>query len=141
MPIGIDVSSLPDIWFCRLNFWDPNFARCSAREETEDTPGGGGGGGLDGPGGEAAEPMSVPAVLEASSGSATAFCPLDLPKLPTGRGRYPRKPKLVTEGGVSYGAPVKTVTQWVQCERVSCKKWRKIPATVDMSSLPEKWFW
>ena len=35
---------------------------------------------------------------------------------------------------------VKKVTQWVQCERKNCKKWRKIPPTVDMSSFPEKWY-
>ena len=29
-------------------------------------------------------------------------------------------------GGVGVGVPVKKVTQWVQCERVNCKKWRKV---------------
>lgn len=40
-------------------------------------------------------------------------------------------------------APVpgaKKVTQWVQCERKNCKKWRKLPGHVDMSALPEKWY-
>jgi hypothetical protein len=32
------------------------------------------------------------------------------------------------------------VTQWVQCERQNCKKWRKLPAHVNMSTLPEKWY-
>ena len=32
------------------------------------------------------------------------------------------------------------MTQWVQCERGNCKKWRKLPAHVDMASLPEKWY-
>ena len=27
--------------------------------------------------------------------------------------------------------------QWVQCD--ACGKWRKIPASVDASKLPEKW--
>lgn len=34
----------------------------------------------------------------------------------------------------------KRVTQWVQCERRTCKKWRKLPGHVDMKQLPEKWF-
>jgi hypothetical protein len=31
-------------------------------------------------------------------------------------------------------------TQWVQCERKNCKKWRKIPLNVDMTQLPELWY-
>jgi hypothetical protein len=30
--------------------------------------------------------------------------------------------------------------QWVQCERRSCGKWRKVPGAVDHASLPDKWF-
>ena len=32
------------------------------------------------------------------------------------------------------------VIQWVQCERQTCKKWRKLPGSVDMSTLPETWY-
>lgn len=35
---------------------------------------------------------------------------------------------------------VKTVTQWVQCEKKNCKKWRKVPAHINMAKFPEKWF-
>jgi hypothetical protein len=28
--------------------------------------------------------------------------------------------------------------EWVQCE--DCKKWRTVPASIDLASLPEKWF-
>lgn len=35
---------------------------------------------------------------------------------------------------------LKKVTQWVQCERRNCKKWRKLPGHVDMTQLPEKWY-
>jgi hypothetical protein len=34
----------------------------------------------------------------------------------------------------------KKITHWVQCERKNCKKWRKVPASIDMSTLPEKWY-
>jgi hypothetical protein len=42
-----------------------------------------------------------------------------------------------TPGGTK---STKKVTQWVQCERQNCKKWRKLPAHVNMSTLPEKWY-
>jgi hypothetical protein len=29
--------------------------------------------------------------------------------------------------------------QWVQCDKKGCKKWRKVPKDVDMSTFPEKW--
>ena len=32
----------------------------------------------------------------------------------------------------------KHVWQWVQCEK--CDKWRRLPSTIDSSSLPEKWY-
>jgi hypothetical protein len=35
---------------------------------------------------------------------------------------------------------VKKVTQWVQCERKNCGKWRKVPPNVDLSSLADNWF-
>lgn len=34
-------------------------------------------------------------------------------------------------------APVTTVENWAQCER--CKKWRRLPATVDTDKLPDLW--
>ena len=41
---------------------------------------------------------------------------------------------------LSPAGPVKKVIQWVQCERKTCKKWRKVPGHVNMSSLPEMWY-
>eukprot|EP01041_Mallomonas_annulata_P003254 gene3254-6439_t len=139
VPISIDVSSLPDIWLCRLNFWDPAFARCSAREEVED---------------KNEESASNRGDMDEYDLSNTGQMSSGAPATPgtgLGRGRYPRrKPGMdvnpVMSGGMGMGMgsnnnfPMKKVTQWVQCERVSCKKWRKIPGTVDMSTLPEKWF-
>jgi len=45
-----------------------------------------------------------------------------------------------TTTAAASNAPIKKVTQWVQCERVNCKKWRKLPGHVNMASLPEKWY-
>ena len=36
VPGVIDVDSLPDVWQCSMNTWAPAFARCGAKEETDD---------------------------------------------------------------------------------------------------------
>ena len=113
---GIDPEDLPKVWYCTMNTWNPLVARCGARQEKSQEKGAGGGvGGED-------------------------FVP------PTGRGKYVRKqgidrPESVTPVAAAAvpGLPVKKVTQWVQCERKNCQKWRKVGALIDMESLPEKW--
>lgn len=52
-----------------------------------------------------------------------------------GRGRYVRKTRPPDPGSVP-----QSIRPWVQCERKNCKKWRKLPAHVDVSTLPEKWY-
>jgi hypothetical protein len=52
-----------------------------------------------------------------------------------GRGRYVRKTRPPDPGSVP-----NSIRPWVQCERKNCKKWRKLPAHVDVSTLPEKWY-
>ena len=32
---GVDVDSLPDVWYCSLNTWDNRFASCTAAEQSE----------------------------------------------------------------------------------------------------------
>jgi hypothetical protein len=51
-----------------------------------------------------------------------------------GRGRYVRKTRAPDPSVPN------TIRPWVQCERKNCKKWRKLPAHVDISTLPEKWY-
>ena len=41
---------------------------------------------------------------------------------------------------LSPAGPTKKVIQWVQCERSTCKKRRKVPGHVDMANLPEMWY-
>ena len=41
---------------------------------------------------------------------------------------------------VKKSASSKKQQQWVQCERRSCQKWRKVAAHVDHASLPDKWY-
>ena len=123
VPPTVQVSSLPDVWVCTMNYWNVAQARCSARQEQDDR-----------------------AVGRLARDAPTDLQRQSLLRPPTagvGRGRYERKPKNIagatTEGGES-GAPAKKVTQWVQCERPNCKKWRKVPANIDRATLPDRWF-
>ena len=120
-PLSIDVESLPDTWHCALNTWNIATAKCSVKEETDE-----------------------PAILESYDKQAAPAS--------TGRG-YHRRNNTSTNDSSAVNTPsgshtpgggaepvAKKVIQWVQCERKSCKKWRKIPGHVDLSKLPEKWF-
>lgn len=137
VPDTISMDSLPEKWFCRMNSWNPLVARCSAKEEEEEpatTTGtavavptiyglGAGGGGMSiggtSGGGRAGgrrsyggAGVSANAAAMASAAAATAIVP----------------PGTVKK------------TSWVQCERKSCKKWRKVPAHIDVERLPDKWY-
>lgn len=112
VPLSIKIESLPDVWFCALNTWNLGVAKCTAKEENDNT--------VDS-GGNMAGHLS-----------------------PTNRSRQNqirRNSSSISHLDLLHGdVPQKKVTQWVQCERKSCKKWRKLPPYVDMSQLPEKWF-
>ena len=111
VPLSIDTETLPDSWECTMNTWNLLYAKCSAKEE-EDEP-------------ELMLPLpGSGAFLGAKSGS---------------RGRASSTASM-NQGPVDPDAPIKTVVQWVQCERKNCKKWRKLPGHVDLSQLPEKWY-
>ena len=102
------------IRYCVMNSWAPEYARCSAKEEVE-------------------EPVAPGAVASIPVARGTGV----------GRGRYVRRGRTDEAGGTpttGNGIPPKKVTQWVQCERKNCKKWRKIPGHVDMAALPERWY-
>lgn len=114
----VDPEELPTVWYCSMNTWNPQVARCGARQEKS----------------------------QEKSSAGEDFVP------PGGRGKYIRKPnndraeQLMTPTATPNapplipGMPVKKVTQWVQCERKNCQKWRKVGAQIDMELLPEKWF-
>lgn len=50
-----------------------------------------------------------------------------------------RQNSSIVKGGRTSGTTAQPI-QWVQCERKTCNKWRKVPLDVDMSKFPEKWF-
>lgn len=146
VPGNINVEDLPEVWFCYLNTWAPNMARCSAKQEVD-------------PSVEGELNAALNSTLSSSSSSPrnrnssqlngggrldTSFTSPSSNQNAVGFGSG------AVSGDVHKGksAPIgsdgdvtlKKVTQWVQCERRNCKKWRKLPGHVDSSQLPEKWF-
>jgi hypothetical protein len=137
VPESIDVNKLPDTWLCQMNTWNLSVARCSAREETDEpandagiggaggnapaggrASGRGGGGGASARSGTNSHTQAVIAAMMAANSAAMAAA-ANAPPLPPGEIRQ---------------------IKWVQCERKNCKKWRKVPAYIDMDTFPEKWF-
>lgn len=111
-PLSIDPESLPDVWHCAMNHWAPHMAKCSIKEEEDDEP----------------DPLTLAAFggpTGAGGGSGTKS------RRQSGAGGTP----LTVNSAVK-----KKVVQWVQCERKNCKKWRKLPGHVELSTLPEKWY-
>lgn len=120
VPESIDVDALPDRWYCSLNTWNVAVARCNAKQEVD----------------------------EVVTPAATADAPVATAVATKGANRGGRR---VSGGGGGTNAnaaaincilPPGTIRQvsWVQCERRNCKKWRKVPASIDIDSLPEKWY-
>ena len=98
-----------------MNTWSVNFARCSAREEFDDRVSITSGDGIS---------------------DAHLFSPANLKVRNIRRSAFGEQ-----EGNPGNDSKEqKRVTEWVQCERKNCKKWRKLPAHIDMKQLPEKWF-
>lgn len=110
VPNEIFLQGMPNVWYCAMNTWALAYARCAAKEEVEEKP-------------------QVGAATEGRSG--------------LGRGKYIRKSKHTSQSTniIVNGVPVtKKVTEWVQCERKNCQKWRKVPPHIDLASLPAKWY-
>jgi hypothetical protein len=167
VPMSVDVDALPDEWYCSLNTWAPLLAKCSAREESDTTNAGAGAGAGAGPMAVADDAAGAGAGAgghgHGGPGQGQGHGGPGKEKGPrrgsSNRSRHDSADPVMpppgagagTGVGVGVGAgagagagatgvPQKKVTQWVQCERTNCKKWRKLPAHVDMGTLPEKWF-
>jgi hypothetical protein len=136
VPPHIDVNSLPDVWLCNMNNWNPAVAKCSAPEEVDEpvetptamatmavatTPGRGHAGGGRGGGHNAARSAQHQAILQQMIAANAAAMAAAANAPPLAPGEIKR-------------------TQWVQCERKNCQKWRKVPAYIDISKFPAKWY-
>ncbi len=115
-----DAAELPDSWECKDNVWAPSMADCEAPEEV------------------AQDVVSDPQMQAYQQQDRSL-------SRGTGMRRTAANNNAVsTISPVAPAAPVAPAvvapSQWVQCDRKGCRKWRVVPADFDMESLPEKWF-
>lgn len=119
VPTAIPINSLPETWYCELNTWNPSYARCSAKQEPDTT---------------------TPSVTATQQGNVSSGLTRSISlNSVTSRGSAASNPNQPKNNNSTTGEP-KMTTQWVCCERKNCEKWRKIPLTMELSDLPEKWY-
>jgi hypothetical protein len=110
-PGHVDLTSLPEQWFCTMNNWDLSRASCDVPEDTATTP------------------VYVMGGVDQSRNKITP------------KGNRSRTLSSSSSNNNAYNAPAPPPkTQWVQCENPHCGKWRKLPSHIDPENLPEKWY-
>lgn len=120
VPSHVDAEALPDDWVCAQNSWSPQLARlgCSAKEETDD---------------------DTTATRDLSNQSQHHQYQSQYQQQPQQQGHYqPQSTSAALAAAAAAAVAAKKLIQWVQCDK--CKKWRKVPSSVDVSRLPSKWF-
>jgi hypothetical protein len=122
-PLSVDPDSLPDVWHCAMNHWAPHMAKCSIKEEEDDEP----------------DPLLANGTGTFGMGGAFGTG-IGGPGSGGGSGYKSRRQAGTGTPATGSSSVKKKVVQWVQCERKNCKKWRKLPGHVDLSTLPEKWY-
>ncbi len=118
VPEYISMEVLPDKWFCSLNTWSVAFSRCSAKEEQDDV---------------LVATESSDFISNNLTDNVSAKISREIPSRRKPFVNIPNSGVLQVPGGIRK-------VSWVQCERKNCKKWRKVPATIDTKLFPEKWF-
>ncbi|KAG5190310.1 CW-type zinc finger-domain-containing protein, partial [Tribonema minus] len=191
LPPHVDISSLPDKWYCNMNTWNCARASCDVPEDSDDaetatvaaaaaaaaaTSAAAAARDKDratalpaltitAPGASASQrgrqrrqrdaalPLlqqqhlaGVPgaagaaAAAEASSPAAAAASPAAAAVAATDSAAGAALVASPSDKPATAGRAKKNEIKWVQCDRRSCKKWRKLPPGVDPESLPEKWY-
>ncbi|KAK7248222.1 hypothetical protein SO694_00081185 [Aureococcus anophagefferens] len=145
IPAAVDTSRLPERWFCQLNHWDaarrsceapraPSPATRAARARARRARG------------RAAPRHSARADDELGAGARRARAGAPGAASPARPSAAP--PRGAAEAGAARGRGgaaaaaakrAKPVWNWVQCEKRSCRKWRRIPMSMDPDSLPDTW--
>ena len=117
VPLSVDVDSLPDIWFCENNSWNFSVARCSAKQEEDDT------------GGDLPIASVAATTTQKEKKPKTSNRVAGNSSFSIGQNSHPIS-----------GQNVVNNINWVRCEKRDCKKWRKVPGNIDVSKFPEKWY-
>ncbi|KAF4128816.1 CW-type Zinc Finger [Phytophthora infestans] len=168
VPASINFDRLPAVWYCSLNTWAPELAKCSAlnppevdtfllkQNKKEGRPSK-----KARASSSSMDATPTASVSGASGGMTSTSSANDLTKLKHG------KSSIRLTSGAGNTAPItginteassnngesntgkgrggrpstgikKTVLEWAQCEK--CNKWRKLPQHIKSSTLPDKWY-
>ena len=114
--MSIEMENLPEKWYCSMNTWAPAYSKCNAKEEPDDN--------------------KAPSITTMTAENSEKYTSPAVNK----SNKNIRRPPTTSSVPDLTSIGEKRVTQWVQCEKRTCKKWRKLPGHVDMKQLPEKWF-
>ncbi|RHY39527.1 hypothetical protein DYB30_008982 [Aphanomyces astaci] len=153
VPPQLDLSAMSNTaWYCIMNDWDVRYASCDVPEEVVE------------PKAKKAklnddmdDDNDVPVMAPGTPPSAAAAAPPPVsikPEQPDGMKKETKltkkqraklkstvqRGKLATPalpGGVDSSAKE---IEWVQCESKTCGKWRVVPPSIDIASLPIKWY-
>jgi hypothetical protein len=152
LPPNLKLSDLPSKWYCKNNT-NREFAACTAPLEPDHNDRSGGDGSSNATGAEAGNKQPGQGIVErhkkhashkkgantagagsglSRSGASSDDLKKQSEKMPIG-GRPGQDPASGAKRGKK-----KATWSWVQCER--CDKWRKLPPSVSVDRLPEKWF-
>jgi hypothetical protein len=120
VPEYISMDVLPNKWFCSLNTWSVAFSRCSAKEEQD-------------------EVLLVSDSSDVVSNTLTDHFSSKVSRELPSRRKSHSVVNVSNNSDMQVPGGIRKVS-WVQCERKNCKKWRKVPGSIDTKLFPEKWF-
>lgn len=163
VPKSIDLNSMPERWYCKMNTWDAVYASCAVAEEianaTSKKPKSGSHAKksksksrakpqLDAQEAAVAGGVSDGGASSPSSGSGShtskkalsepegsAAVGGDTSKLTKKQEKQAKKRKLKLKLKEKYRE-----VKWVQCESAQCGKWRVVPSSIDFNLLPTVWY-
>lgn len=169
VPKNIDLNSMPERWYCKMNTWDSAYASCAVAEEianaTSKKP-------KSGSHGKKSKMKSrakpQPDVQEAATAASTggvsdggASSPSSGSGSHTSKKASPEPEGSTAIAGASESMSKLTKKQekqakkrklklklkekyrevkWVQCESAQCGKWRVVPSSIDFNLLPTVWY-
>lgn len=137
VPESIDMKNFPIKWYCSLNTWNAAVATCSAPQEQDDEA-------INTNNSLNERPIrgagkTSQAGRKKTSTSTTESQSSGLSSAPSNSNLTTLNASNLTTTAAPLGVAIKE-TNWVCCERKNCKKWRKVPAHIDSSSFPDKWY-
>uniref|UniRef100_K3WJK3 PHD-type domain-containing protein n=1 Tax=Globisporangium ultimum (strain ATCC 200006 / CBS 805.95 / DAOM BR144) TaxID=431595 RepID=K3WJK3_GLOUD len=161
VPKDIDLNSMPERWYCKMNTWDSVYASCAVAEEVVDAASKKQKSGShvkrssgkikvkqqpensipaasvlsDGEGSSHSSGSGSSSKKTAVEGVDTSTADEKGSKLSKKQESKAKKRKLKLKLKEKYRE-----VKWVQCENAQCGKWRVVPSSIDFNLLPAVWY-